>query len=105
MSDDFWFPHAVQVRDARSGGMGDSYGPTRTLQAEVRDEQKVITGADASEVISSTQVTVPLASSVSVGAQMTVWAGTTAERTSTVLAVRRDENDPWLPSHLILSLE
>lgn len=102
----FFFPHQVQVRDVDGGaGMGSSFSDPRAIAAEVKDEQRLVRAADGSEVVSSTTVTVPLAESVAPGALVTVWAGTSAEREASVLAVAREENSPPLPSHLILSLE
>lgn len=102
----FWFPHAVTVEDPTgSTGMGGGHATPRTVDAEVKDEQRLIRTADGSQAVSSTTVTVPLDAGVVAGALVTVWAGTAHERTSTVIAVERDENPPPLPSHLILSLE
>jgi hypothetical protein len=85
--------------------MGGRYGEERTIVAEVKDQQRLVRTADGSQAVSSTTVTVPIDSAVTAGALVTVWAGTVHERTSTVIAVERDEDEPPLPSHLILSLE
>lgn len=102
----FWFPHTVTVEDAiPAGGAGVRFGSARTVAAEVRDQQRIVLDASASEVVSNTQVTVPVEANVPVGSMVTVWAGRVGARRSRVLAVQRDENDPPLPSHLILSLQ
>lgn len=85
--------------------MGSGYATSRELGAEVKDEQRLVRTADGSEAVSSSTVTVPLESAVAPGALVTVWAGTSAERESSVIAVAREENPPPLPSHLILSLK
>jgi len=101
----FWFPHTVKVRDSiASGGRGSRLGDPRDVAAEVKDEHRLVRTADGREVVSSSTVTVPLEANVSVGSEVTVWPGSVAERTATVIAVGRDENDPPLPSQLILSL-
>ncbi len=103
---DFWFPHAVTVRDYQEGaGEGPSFGRPRPLNAEVKDEQRLIRTATGEQAVSSSTVTVPLNSAVAPGSRVTMWAGTSAEREASVIAVARHENDEFLPSHLILSLE
>lgn len=102
----FWWPHEVTVEDAiQSGGSGAKFDAPRSVKAEVRDEQRIVIGADASEHVSNTQVTVPLSAAVPVGSMVTVWAGRVGARRARVIAVQRDENPPPLPSHLILSLQ
>lgn len=104
--DPFWFPHTVTVRDVSAGGgMGPRPSDSRSLSAEVKDEQKLVRNADGDEVVSSTQVTVPLEAAVRLGALVTVWAGSPGQREAVVLALGREENDPPLPSFLVLSLE
>lgn len=101
----FFFPHVVAVQDLTgSGGMGETYGPSRDVVAEVIDERTILRGQDGQEVVSSTRVTVPLEAEVPVGSLVTVWPGGTAERTAEVLRVGRDDNPPPLPSHLVLYL-
>lgn len=102
----FFYPHTVKVRDRTSvGGLGTTYAAPRELQAEVKDEQRVVRNAAGQEVVSSTQVTVPLDAAVPVGSLVTVWAGTSAEREAEVLAVGRDDNTGTpLDSFLVLSL-
>lgn len=102
----FFFPHRVIVEDAISaGGAGTKFGEAREVIAEVKDEQRIVIGTDASEHVSNTQVTVPLSAAVPVGSMVTVWAGRVGARRARVIAVQRDENPPPLPSHLILSLQ
>lgn len=101
----FFFPHVVGVRDLTgSAGMGENYGPVRNVDAEVIDERSIVRGTDGQEVVSNTRATVPLEANVPVGSLVTVWPGGTAEREAEVLRVGRDENDPPLPSHLVLWL-
>lgn len=102
----FFFPHTVVVVDAGpAGGLGRPTSPRRTLAAEVRDEQRIVRDKDAAEVVSNTNVTVHLNAAVPLESRVTVWAGMPEERSSRVIAVRRDENPPPLTSHLILYLE
>lgn len=96
----FFFPHVVEVREV----VGEAEGPKRNVDAEVIDERTIVRNRDNQEVVSNTRVTVPLEANVGVGALVTVWPGGTAEREAEVLRVGRDENDPPLPSHLVLWL-
>lgn len=101
----FFFPHVVEVQDLTgSGGMGQTYGPKRNVDAEVIDERAIVRGPDGQEVVSDSRVTVPLEANVPVGSKVTVWPGGSAERQAKVVRVGRDENDPPLPSHLVLYL-
>lgn len=103
--DVFWFPHTVKVRDAiAGGGMGPRLGAERELAAEVKDGHRLVRTPDGREVVSTSTVTVPIEANVSLGSEVTVWPGTVAERTATVVEVGRDENPPPLGSHLILAL-
>lgn len=103
---DFWFPHHVRISPLTgSGGMGDQHGPPVPADAEVKDEARLIRDADGAQIVSSAQVTVPLGTVAPLGSLVTVWPDTHAERTSPVLRVRRDENDPDLDSFQILFLE
>ena len=102
----FFYPHTVKVRDSRAGGgMGGGFASPRALDAEVKDERRLIRDRDGSEVVSSSQVTVPLGSNVPLGSLVTVWEGTPAEREATVLQVGRDDNrDTLLDSFEVLYL-
>jgi hypothetical protein len=102
----FFYPHIVSVRAYRAGGgMGGGFAPSRELAAEVKDERRLIRDRDGSEVVSSSQVTVPLGSNVPLGSLVTVWAGTPAEREATVLQAGRDDNtDTLLDSFEVLYL-
>lgn len=103
----FFFPDTVKVRDLRiGGGMGGGLGSARELPAEVVDVQETVRDAAGDEVISSTRVTVPLDSNVTLGSLVTVWPGKAgAEREAEVLRIGRDENPAPLPSHQILWLK
>lgn len=102
----FFYPHTVLVRDiGRGRGIGPSFGEARSLDAEVKDEQRIVRNRDGKEVVSNTQVTVDLDANVAPGSLVTVWDGTSAERESEVVAVSRAENrDTPLDSYLVLSL-
>lgn len=103
---DFFFPDVVDVQDRTAGaGMGAGLGAKRRLRSETIDVQQLVRDDDGQEVVSSSRVTVPLESNVTVGALVTVWPDGSAERTARVLRVGRDENPPPLPSHQILWLE
>ena len=106
--DPFFWPHKVLVRRLIPGG---GRGPrlddhTVELRAETIDQHRLVRTTDNREVVSSTRVTVPIGSGVTVGAQVTVWPGQAAERTALVLAVSHEENgDPDLGDQIVLSLE
>ncbi|ERG63535.1 hypothetical protein L332_03595 [Agrococcus pavilionensis RW1] len=102
----FFYPHTVIVRDRRQvAGMGSTLGEPRTLRAEVKDEAQLVRDASGAEVVSSSQVTVPLDANVAPGAQVTLWPGTPQERTAGVLNVARNENAAPLDSFLLLTLK
>lgn len=102
----FFFPDTVTVRDLRpAGGIGSGYAAPRTLSSETIDVQEIVRNAAGEEVISSSRVTVPLASNVPVGSLVTVWPGEPQEREAEVLRVGHDKNPPPLPSHQILWLK
>lgn len=104
-ADPFWFPHTVRVRAYRAGGgMGPRHEQPVTIAAEVIDKRELVRDANGNEVVSSSRVTVPLETDVTLGSLVTVWPATTAAREATVLQLGRDENPPPLPSHLILWL-
>lgn len=101
-----FYPHEVVVKDrAAGGGMGSTYAAPRTLECEVKDEQQLVRDANGAEVVSSSQVTLPLPQHVPLGSLVTVWPGTPAARETVVLAVDRHENPPPLDAHVVLSLK
>lgn len=106
--DGFFLPHTVKVRDRLGGGgMGARYADSRDALAEVRDERRLVRDKDGAEVVSSSQVTVPLNPPVPVGSLVTVWPGQPSAREAEVLAVGRDDNsdDVDLDSFQILYLK
>ena len=102
----FWYPHTVHVRDALpAGGMGGGFGAARTLAAEVIDKQTLVRDSNGAEVVSSSQVSLPLPESVPVGSLVTVWPGLPQQRQARVLASSLNLNSPPLDDFLLLSLE
>lgn len=105
--DGFFLPHTVRVRAlAGVGGMGAVHAAPVSVSAEVKDQQTLVRSAAGSEVVSSSQVTVPLEAVVPVGSLVTVWLGLPAERESEVIAVAANDNtdDPDLDSFQVLYL-
>ncbi|WP_158685474.1 hypothetical protein [Microbacterium halophytorum] len=104
---DFFWPHEVTVRDVTgSGGMGKQHGPPRRLDAEVKDEQRVVKTRDGVEIVSHANVTVRIDAGVRLGALVTVWPGEPdAEREAEVLHVGRHVERPPLESFVVLYLE
>ena len=103
----FFLPHTVSVRAlTSSGGMGSTYAAAAPFAAEVRDEQRLVRNKSGAQVVSSSQVTVPLDPMVPLGSLVTVWPGTSREREAEVLAVSANDNsdDVDLDSFLVLSL-
>ena len=98
----FWYPHTVQVRDLTPGG---GFGPARTLAAEVLDKQTLVRDASGAEVVSSSQVCLPLPEHVPMGSLVTVWPGSVREREARVLSSSVNPNEPPLDAYLLLSLE
>lgn len=102
----FFYPHSVAVEDLlSSGGMGGSFGQSRTLPAEVKDVQTLVRDKDGREVVSSTQVSVPLPEYVPLGSLVTVWVGMPHERQARVLSAAVNPNGGPLDDFLLLSLE
>lgn len=102
----FWYPHTVSVRDTQAGGgLGGGFGAPRTLSAEVLDKQTLVRDASGAEVVSSSQVSLPLPEHVPVGSLVTVWPGLPQQREARVLSAAINPNDPPLDSFLLLSLE
>lgn len=102
----FFYPHSVRVRDRLGvGGMGVSYGAPRTLTAEVQDKQSIVRDSGGREVVSSTQVTIPLPAHVAHESLVTVWPGLPQEREARVLATSLNPNDDPLDRFLLLWLE
>lgn len=102
----FWYPHSVSIRAMRAGGgMGPRQDDPVPSIAEVLDKRELVRDANGREVVSNTRVTVPIETDVTLGSLVTVWQDRPAVmREATVLQIGRDENDPPLPSHLILWL-
>ena len=102
----FFYPHEVLVRNALpAGGMGTAYAASRRLPAEVKDVQRIVRGADGREVVSSTQVSLPLPEQVPLGSLVTVWPESPRAREAVVLAAAANPNDPPLDQFLLLWLE
>lgn len=79
--------------------------PGRKVRAEVKDEQSLVRTADGQEVVSNTQVTVPVSDAVVLGALVTIWPGLPQEREAEVLQIARNDNAAPLQSFLVLSLK
>lgn len=103
----FFYPHTVSIRARIGGGsLGPRYAAPQPASAEVLDEVQMVRTIDGQEVVSSTQVTVPLDTVVPVGSLVTVWPNTPNAREAEVLQVSRDDNgDDLLDSHLVLRLK
>lgn len=102
----FFYPHTVRVKDRLgTGSMGPIWGAARSLAAEVKDKQTLVRDTDGREVVSSTQVTVPLPAAVPLGSLVTVWPGLPQERESRVLSSSLNPNEDPLDTYLLLWLE
>lgn len=103
----FFYPHRVAVKPMTLGaGLGESYGPERVIDAEVKDQQRLVRGTDGREVVSSSSITVALDELVPIGSLVTVWPGGTHERMSSVIAIEVNDNGATaLDSFQVLSLE
>lgn len=104
--DHFWFPHKVKARAFQgAGGRGPRYADPVDLAAEVLDKTELIRDAKGNETVSSTRVTVPVSADVPVGSLVTVRPGRANARESEVLQAEIVEDDPPLPSHIVLWLK
>ncbi|WHE35153.1 hypothetical protein [Microbacterium sp. BDGP8] len=98
--------HSAVVRAKRRGGGmgGGGYADPRTVRAWVVDEQQTVIGADAVEVISSTQVSLDIDEDIPQGSLVTVWSGAPNEREAVVLAISVFRHER-LPSFQTLHLK
>lgn len=104
--DHFWFPHTVTARAFQgAGGRGPQYADPVELAAEVLDKTERIRDAQGVETVSSSRVTVPVSADVPVGSLVTVRPGRPNARASEVLKAEIVEDDPPLPSHIVLWLK
>ena len=104
--DDFFYPHEVDiVEPGGATSLGPAAGTKHTRRAEVKDEQQLVLADDGREVVSNTQVTVPLEHAAPLGSSVTVWKGTPRQRTSMVIGTSTNDNrDTPLDSFVILHL-
>jgi len=98
-------PHTVTIKPLLgSGGLGPVWGAVvADVPALVVEGAQLVRGADAQEVVSSAQVTVHFDVVAPPGSEVTVWAGTSKERTATVITASGAPH-PTLPSFLTLAL-
>lgn len=101
----FLTPHKVTIRPLLgSGGMGPVWGTTvPDVPALVVEGAQLVRDANAQEVVSQAQVSVHFDVVAPPGSEVTVWAGTAKERTSTVITASGGPH-PTLPSFLTLAL-
>jgi hypothetical protein len=101
----FLTPHTVTVRPLTgSGGMGAVYGsPVADIPALVVEGAQLVRSPSGEEVVSQAQVSVHFDVEAPPGSEVTVWAGTAKERTSTVITASGGPH-PTLPSFLTLAL-
>lgn len=102
----FFWPHEVRIRNvASSGGLGGQYGQPFTVACEVKDEQQLVRNREGAEVVSSTNVTVPIDTTVGLDSLVTVWPGVDgAEREASVVRISRRPELAPLESHIIIYL-
>ena len=104
--DDFFYPHEVDiVEPGGATSLGPAAGVEQTRRAEVKDEQQLVLTDDGREIVSNTQVTVPLEHAAPLGSSVTVWKGTPRQRTSMVIGTSTNDNRGTpLDSFVILHL-
>lgn len=88
-----WLPHTVTVTPyLGEGGNGPLYGEAATVAAFVEDVREVVVDASGVEVVSNTKIHMQFADAPAEQSKVTVWAGTSAERTAPVVQVGRNEH-------------
>jgi hypothetical protein len=99
-------PHTVIIEPLLgSGGMGEVWGPlVPDVPAMVEEGAKLVRDASAAEVVSSARVHCSWDVHAPSGSRVTIWAGTTKERTSTVMTADGAPH-PTLPSWQTLVLQ
>ncbi|WP_194385181.1 hypothetical protein [Microbacterium luteum] len=103
---EFFYPHEVDISNPTGGGgLGGGYADAATVSAEVKDRIETVRTPDGAEAVSSAQVSVPLDTTVRLGALVTTWKGTPHQRTSEVIALARNENGDPLDEFTILYLK
>lgn len=102
---DFMTPHTVIVEPlVGSGGMGDIHGPAVSdIPAMVEEGAVLVRDSGGAEVVSSARVHCSWDVVAPPGSRVTLWSGTSSERTSIVITSAGAPH-PTLPSWRTLSL-
>ncbi|WP_073846169.1 hypothetical protein [Amycolatopsis sp. CB00013] len=101
----FLLPHAVTVKPyTGTGAYGTAFGrPFTVRRAYVEDRRRLVRATDGAETISETTVITRPGPAVPAGSEVTVWPGTPAERTATVITSSTFDH-PSAPAHLEITL-
>ena len=100
----FLLPHTVVVEPyAGSGAYGDVYDARVTVRGYVEDTRRLVRNERGDEVVSETSVYARPEVHIPLGSRVTVWTGTSRQRTATVIA-RSQFDHPAVPSHCVLAL-
>lgn len=99
-----WQPHTVRITPyLGEGGNGPLWGDPTEAPAFVEDVAEVVVDSSGTEVVSGTKVTLNFADAPAEQSLVTVWIGTTHERTAPVVSVARNEHPRW-PAFAVLRL-
>ena len=101
----FLLPHTVTVKPyAGTGAYGPSFGRPFTIRrAYVEDRRRLVRASDGAETISETTVVVRPGPTIPAGSEVTVWPGTPAARTATVITSSTFDH-PSAPAHVEITL-
>jgi hypothetical protein len=100
-----FLPHSIIVRRyVGTGPYGDVFAdPVIVRRAFVEDRRRLVRSATGEELISETTVRTRPGEHIPVGSKVTVWQGTSHERTAVVITTNR-YNHPSTWSHLEVAL-
>lgn len=104
---DFWVHEITVVPYLGEGAYGSTYGPESTAAGFVDDSRKSVRTAGGDEVVSEATFYGPpdLADRFAPESRVTLWAGSPAERTATVITLKRlSSGSLGLPDHVEVTL-
>lgn len=96
--------HRITVRPyLGTGPYGDQHGDPVTVRAHVEDSRRLVRSSTGEELSSATTVRTRPDVRAPPGSLVTVWPGTSQERTARVITAHRFDH-PAAPSHLEITL-
>lgn len=88
-----------------SGPDGDVYADVTVPRAYIADKVRIVRDSTGAEATSTVSIVVPLEHWCEADSEVTVWAGTTRERRTKVIAAAYAEHSRVTPNHATLYCE